>query len=151
MSGDISQHEAILRRLRKLLEQQRSRFQDYLDVLDSQYEHLEADSLEGLESRLSLETEILEQLIETQKTIAPLEQMYRRQPGAGQLPSDILNMQQNLTGLRERIARRTEQNHVKLVEKAELLGKKITDLRIPKRYTSPYAGQSSAQMLDIHG
>lgn len=148
---EISQREAILRRLRGLLEKQRQRFQDYLQVLDSQQQAVESDNIAALEQQVELETSVLEQILETQKTIAPLEGMYREMSGGNALPADIAGMQRGLTDMRSRISYHNNENRTRLALSIERMRTQIAQLRVPNRHSSPYGSVGGGQMVDIHG
>ncbi|MFW6362541.1 MAG: hypothetical protein ACOC0D_01740 [Spirochaeta sp.] len=148
---DITQREAILRRLRHMLEQQRERFQEYLVVLDRQQTAINQDSVDFLAQQVEMETAVLEQIIQTQKTIVPLEQMYQELSRESVFPADISELQKNLTDMRIRISSHNEGNRARLSERIEQMRMKASQLRVPNRHASPYAAISGGQMVDIHG
>ncbi|AFG38742.1 flagellar export chaperone FlgN [Spirochaeta africana] len=148
---EITQREAVLRKLRRMLERQRERFQDYLHVLDTQQSAIAQDNLDALEQQVELETSVLEQIVQTQKTIAPLEQMYQQLNGGTAFPADIAAMQTNLTEMRSRISAHNADNRARLSRQIEQMRHKVAQLRIPNRHTSPYAAAGGGSMVDIQG
>lgn len=148
---EIAQREAVLRRMRRMLERQRGRFQEYLTILETEQRAAEANSLDALEQQVELETTVLEQIIETQKTIAPLERMYLQLSGGTGFPADVSRMQYGLTQMRTRISRHNSSNRELLSRRVDQLRVRMSKLRIPNRHLSPFAAAAGPQMVDIQG
>ena len=148
---EIAQREAVLRRLRSMLERQRDRFRDYLGVLDTQQHAIRRDDLNALEQQVELETSVLEQIVQTQKTIAPLERLYRELSGGMAFPADISLLQNNLTEMRTRITTHNNESRARLSQRIDQMRHQVAQLRIPNRHTSPYAAAGGGSMVDIQG
>ena len=79
--ADITQEElnervAILHKFKDLLEQQRSKFQEYLTVLEKQQDSITSESTEKLIAHTELEQQIVKNLVNLQKVIVPMNKMY---------------------------------------------------------------------------
>ncbi|MDR1909012.1 MAG: flagellar export chaperone FlgN [Spirochaetaceae bacterium] len=79
--AELDQRVKILHRFRELLQAQRDRFQQYLELLEKQKDLIEGDwtasSGEGLETQVNLEERIVTDIFAIQKVMEPLEAMYR--------------------------------------------------------------------------
>ena len=81
MAETISQEEldermAILRRFRALLEQQRTKFREYLKVLEMQESKIAMQDTESIKAHSDLENQIVEGIGSLQKVIGPMQKLY---------------------------------------------------------------------------
>jgi hypothetical protein len=165
---EVTRRVAILKRFRELLQAQRDRFREYLEVLDKQKDVIEQGRAEDLISQVELEEKIVADIFSIQKVIDPLENMYRTfyqeghnaahpqgVPGGARLRdgSDVLDLKSALEGLKREAVIRSERNK-------ELLSKRMAELRseIKSLRGNPYAarrsvygGEGSASLIDIKG
>jgi hypothetical protein len=164
---EVARRVAILKRFRALLQDQRDRFRDYLEVLDKQKDVIEQGRAEDLISHVELEEKIVADIFSIQKVIDPLEDMYRTfsregrdtafPQGAGETGlregSDVPDLRSALEGLKQEAVIRSERNK-------ELLFKRMAELRseIKSLRGNPYAarrsvydGEGSASLIDIKG
>ena len=79
--AEISQEElnervAILRRFRSLLEQQRNKFKEYLEVLEKQEGSISDKNPESLMAHTELEQQVVKNIENLQKVIVPMSKMY---------------------------------------------------------------------------
>ena len=116
MAKELSKEElderiAILKRFRKLLEQQRNKFQEYLMVLESQEGRIEMEDGDSIAAHAELENQIVKNLASLQKVIVPMQGMYNAiMPGVpvadnasvGQLQLDLANLQKQVLAQNER-------------------------------------------------
>ena len=110
--AEISQEElnervAILRRFRTLLEQQRGKFREYLTVLEKQQDSISSENTEALLAHTELEQQVVKNIINLQKVVVPMRQMYNSVSAGEAAASDDQNtielLQQDLTDLQERV------------------------------------------------
>ena len=73
---ELDERIAILKRFRKLLEQQRNKFQEYLMVLESQEGRIEMEDGDSIAAHAELESQIVKNLASLQKVIVPMQGMY---------------------------------------------------------------------------
>jgi len=146
----IAERKAILRRFRALLEQQRDKFREYLQVLNSQADMIEQDNVEALIVHTEIEQKIIGELYTIQKVINPLQDMYRTvHPKATE--SDIPHLQSDLNALRTQVLNKNEANRQLLKSRMQQLRQKITLSRTGFGSTKGiYASDAqSASIIDI--
>ena len=73
---EIDERIAILKRFRKLLEEQRNKFREYLDVLEKQQSAIEKGDTEAMLAHTELEQQIVANIGSLQKVITPIEKLY---------------------------------------------------------------------------
>ena len=69
---EVEQRVAILKRYRKLLEEQRNAFREYLNVLEKQEKSIEAESTEIIVAQAELEHKIVASLSSLHRVTLPL-------------------------------------------------------------------------------
>ena len=144
---DYSERVAMLHRLRDMLVQQRAKFQEYLDILDSEEEAIRNRDVEALEGYTRLETSVLAEINSFQKVIRPLESLYRS--AYPDEESQIPPLRASLARLRERVLERNEQNRALMRERIDELKREINDLKLPNTKKSLYRAAES-HLVDIH-
>jgi hypothetical protein len=148
---ELKERVAIVKRFRELLRSQRDRFQTYLETLDRQKAVIEKGSAEDILTHVEMEEKILSDISSIQKTITPLEAMYRARP----VPDapEVPEIQAALSGLRAKASLKVQQNK-------ELLEHRMTELREELKVikANPYAKRNtffsntdSASFVDING
>src|SRR5574344_238330 len=73
----VAERVAILKRFRELLEEQRSKFRQYLGALERQETAIRAGDVEAIVQHTEIEQAIVSQIQAIQKVMHPLEDMYR--------------------------------------------------------------------------
>ena len=151
---ELERRVAVLKRFRELLSQQRSRFREYLEVLDKQKNVIENGSPEDLIVHVELEEKIIGDIFAIQKVIDPLETMYQAAI-AENLPGEVKevpSLRAALDELRSEAIVRSAQNRSLLAKRMEELRQEMKTLR-----ANPYAihksafSQQSATLVDIKG
>ncbi|MDR0690384.1 MAG: flagellar biosynthesis protein FlgN [Spirochaetaceae bacterium] len=149
---EINQRVAVLKRFRDLLLEQRNRFRQYLEVLDTQKNVIEQGNTEQLLSHVDLEEKILGDIFSIQKVIDPLDHMYRSafpKEDAREVPE----LKSVVEGLKTEAAIRMKRNR-------ELLSTRMTQIRseIKSLQGNPFIGRPSIHadsgvpsFLDISG
>lgn len=142
---EIDDRIAILTRFRAALLRQRERFRQYLELLDAE-EAGEGDAA-SLEIHVAMEHSIIAEIASFQRTIEPLEMLYRDADpeGAGEIP----HLREALNRTRDEVLRRHEHNRALLAAQLEELRSQIASLRIVARAPSVYATPAPS-LVDLH-
>jgi Ca2+-binding EF-hand superfamily protein len=151
---ELTQRVAVLKRFRELLQAQRDRFREYLNVLDKQQGLIERGDTEALLAHVELEEHILRDIFNIQKVILPLEDLYHTLTDQGSsADEETVSLKAALEGLRREAAARSERNR-------ELLSGRMAEIRqeIKSLRGNPYAARRSIyadtlspSLIDIQG
>ncbi len=158
--AEISQEElnervAILRRFRTLLEQQRGKFREYLTVLEKQQDSISSENTEALLAHTELEQQVVKNIINLQKVVVPMRQMYNSVRAGEAAASDdqktIESLQQDLTDLQERVLTQNKINRELLKVHIGQIKIQLAGLKNPyKNLHSVYAQkQPVSQMVEV--
>lgn len=158
--AEISQEElnervAILRRFRTLLEQQRGKFREYLTVLEKQQDSISSENTEALLAHTELEQQVVKNIINLQKVVVPMRQMYNSVRAGEAAASDdqktIESLQQDLTDLQERVLAQNKINRELLKVHIGQIKIQLAGLKNPyKNLHSVYAQkQPVSQMIEV--
>lgn len=158
--AEISQEElnervAILRRFRTLLEQQRGKFREYLTVLEKQQDSISSENTEALLAHTELEQQVVKNIINLQKVVVPMRQMYNSVRAGEAATSDdqktIESLQQDLTDLQERVLAQNKINRELLKVHIGQIKIQLAGLKNPyKNLHSVYAQkQPVSQMVEV--
>ena len=146
MEKEISQEEleeriAIIKRFKKLLQQQRNKFEEYLLVLEKQSGKIEKEDGDALMAHAELESQIVANIAELQKVIVPMKGMYDAvvPQAASNETESIENLQSDLENLQKQVLIQNEHNRNLLKAHMEQLKKQINAVRI----ANPYRNQRS--------
>ncbi len=136
---ELQERVAILRRFRSLLEQQRGKFQEYLNVLEKQQDSIAAEDPETLLAHTELEQQVVKNLSNLQKVIVPMTKMYRN---TANIKTDteevaIQKLQNELSDLQSKVLKQNEINR-------DLLRVHIDNIRTQiKNFNNPYKNAAS--------
>ena len=136
---EINERVAILKRFRHLLEQQRNKFKEYLDVLQKQEEGIKSEDDTVIVAQAELEQQIVSNISNLQKVIVPIETMYKEKGIT--LTAEIPQIQKELTDLQEAVLTQNEKNRTLLKEHIVQIRNKISNFSNPK--FNPYAKNTS--------
>lgn len=139
---ELDERIAILHRFRNLLEAQRTKFREYLHVLEKQQVKIEDDDGEALLAHTELETQIVANISALQKVIEPMQALYEKKGAATAAQSEtnaIAKMQAELADLRSLVLAQNERNQTLLIAHMNRLHKQVADLRLK----NPYRGRHS--------
>ena len=100
---ELNERVAILRRFRTLLEQQRGKFREYLTVLEKQQDSISNENTEALLAHTELEQQVVKNLMNLQKVIIPMKQLYHSAAPSAEQDKEINEIQNELTSLQERV------------------------------------------------
>ena len=148
---EFSRRVKLLTRFRELLQAQRDRFRDYLNILDKQKDAIEYGSVEELTAYVELEERIVLDISSIQKVINPLESMYQNIKGDDDL--ELSGLRTALEGLSRDAVTMTERNKELLSHRMSSLRTEIMSLK-HKPFTNPpsiYGKNEEPAFIDIRG
>lgn len=128
-TDEFNERVAILRRFKEALIEQRDRFRDYLTLLESGGTNGSPE--ENLEFHVEMERSIVREIATFERTIEPLEQLYRAHDPEG--AREIPTLREALTRTRDEVIRRTTHNQHLLRAQLESLRAEIDELKIVRR------------------
>ena len=149
LDAELSERIAVLRRYRRMLELQRSRLQDYLDLLDTREASVKRGDFDGLETYTLLEQQVIKGIMDVQACIEPLADMYIRMMPEGS--QDIEELKSRLESLRQKVLIRNAEGRAILKQHMSKLKTEIDGLRIPQSTASVYVRSAVPQMVDLKG
>ncbi|WP_407398165.1 flagellar export chaperone FlgN [Treponema sp.] len=141
--AELDERILILKRFRSLLEQQRTKFQEYLKVLEAQESKISEEDAEALLAHSELETEIVANIGSLQKVIIPMEALYNKTKAATYNPAEavpISRIQADLSKLQSQVLAQNEKNRNLLKSHMSTLRQQISEFKNPYRtVTSVYS------------
>lgn len=155
--AEISQEElneriALLRRFRSLLEQQRGKFQEYLNVLEKQQDSITSENPENLLAHTELEQQVVKNLANLQKVIVPMAKMYNagKHFTATQEDTEISKIQNELSDLQNKVLKQNEINRDLLRVHIDRLKTQIKNFQNPyKNNRSVYANATAKNVATM--
>jgi len=155
---EIDERIAILKRFRKLLEEQRNKFREYLDVLEKQQSAIEKGDTDAMLAHTELEQQIVANIGSLQKVITPMEKLYESKsaPAFGSNSSDdakyIPHLKTDLIKLQQEVLMRNRQNCDLLRTNMAEMKNRMTMFKNPyKNSRSIYANSSTASLVNLQG
>lgn len=162
MKNEISKEElderiAIIKRFKKLLQEQRTKFEEYLLVLEKQTGKIEEEDGDALMAHAELESKIVANIAALQKVIVPMKGMYDAvvpETDAKERES-VENLQNDLDNIQKQVLIQNEHNRDLLKIHLEELKKQLYEVRISNPYrnrTSIYAEKATVgSLVSIEG
>lgn len=151
---ELNERIAILKRYRTLLEQQRNKFQEYLNVLEKQSDAIAGHSVEKAAVHSQIEDQLVSQLAHLQKVISPMEKLYEeKHVSAMAFDNDpIPDLKNELNRLKERVLTQNYQNREMIQERLIETKPVVQNFRNPySKARSIYARQDqSAQLISTN-
>lgn len=146
---ELNERVAILRRFRTLLEQQRSKFQEYLNVLEKQENAISAEDTNAIINHAELEQQVVAGIKNLQKVIVPMSEMYKSSAKNANSESDksVESIQNELEKLQGKVLEQNQKNR-------ELLKKHLVQIRSQiENFKNPYRKNRSiyASAQNAHG
>ena len=151
---ELNERVAILRRFKSLLEEQRGKFREYLNVLEKQQDSITSENPESLLAHTELEQQVVKNIANLQKVIVPMAKMYKAN-GAHSSPvsedAEITKIQNELSDLQDKVLKQNAINRDLLRVHIEQLKSQINNFKNPyKANRSVYASvQPVAQMVHV--
>jgi len=167
---EIDERIAILKRFRKLLEEQRNKFREYLDVLEKQQSAIEKGDTEAMLAHTELEQQIVANIGNLQKVITPMEKLYETKSapifgGTGSKDSGNANsnsgiddaryiphLKTDLIKLQQEVLMRNRQNCDMLRNSMTEMKSRMAMFKNPyKNSRSIYANDRTASLVNLQG
>ncbi|MFP4113623.1 MAG: flagellar biosynthesis protein FlgN [Spirochaetota bacterium] len=137
---EFNERVRILRQYKEALARQRDRFRGYLVELEGRRP---TGSIEDdLEFHVEMEHSIVKEIASFERTIEPLETLYRIHEPEG--ASDIPALRDALRRTRDEVLRRTSHNQALLRAQLEEIRNQVSSLRVVRGF-SPVGGRSPAR------
>ncbi|MCR4735950.1 MAG: flagellar export chaperone FlgN [Treponema sp.] len=146
---ELNERVAILKRFRTLLEEQRGKFKEYLNVLEKQHDSITSENTEALLAHTELEQQVVKNLVNLQKVIVPMNKLYT----AGKVPSaneaeEIAKIQEEVSELQNKVINQNKINRDLLKLHLESLKTQIKNFQNPyKNNRNVYAKQANVARL----
>jgi|WetSurMetagenome_2_1015567.scaffolds.fasta_scaffold514155_2 hypothetical protein len=140
---ELGERVAILKRFRTLLEQQRSKFREYLDVLERQQGKIEEDNDSALLAHAELEQQIVANIASLQKVIVPMQSLYHATAVGPGIPAgddaDVVKMQADLADLQNKVLAQNEKNRILLRAHISQIRTQLNNMKV----NNPYRARQS--------
>lgn len=133
--AEIEERTAILRHLRSLLEKQRAKFREYLEVLESQNKVIAQENLESLTAHADLGQQIADSIVSLQKVIVPFEELYHQKVLNTGTEEEIPKLHADLETLQQKVLHQNKVNRELLAVHMEQLQQRMSDLHNPYKNT----------------
>lgn len=133
---ELEERIAILRRFRTLLEQQRTKFREYLNVLEQQESKISAEDADALIAHSELEAQIVAGIGSLQKVIVPMQKLYQSSNAASYNPTDAVpvdELQNDLAKLQQQVLIQNERNRALLRSHITDIKRQLNDFQNPYR------------------
>lgn len=154
---ELNERVEILRRFRTLLEQQRGKFQEYLNVLEKQQDSISSENPESLIAHTELEQQVVKNIANLQKVILPMSRMYKSVYNTTEnMPEEqtksIEKLQSELNDLQSKVLKQNEINRDLLRLHIDNIRTQIQNFKNPyKNARSVYAQkQPVASLVEIN-
>ncbi len=140
---EVDQRVAILKRFRELLEEQRTKFREYLTVLEKQAEMISTENIDAMVRHTEIEQSIISEIFTIQKVIDPMEAMYR-EANPGLADAEIPKLKTDLDHLKKEVIAQNGKNRELLKSHMTVLRQQVVSLK------NPYAKRTSVYASDGH-
>lgn len=147
--SELEMRVAILKRFKSLLQEQRNKFGEYLNVLETQEKSIEQNNIEAVMHHTELENNIIQNIVNIQKVIDPIEKMYYL---SNPQDENVLQLKTDLGKLQESVKKQNEKNRLLLDEKMIALRHEISSISLKNNYAkSVYAKEEEdlANYVDV--
>lgn len=119
---ELEERVALLKKFRELLQQQREKFREYLNILEKQENSIETENPDALLAHTELEQQVVSNIVNLQKVIVPMSDLYNARGGNSNSEKSITDLQNDLSSLREKVLAQNAKNR-------DLLRVHITQIR----------------------
>lgn len=140
---ELEERVALLKKFRQLLQQQRDKFREYLNVLEKQENSIETENADALLVHTELEQQVVSNIMNLQKVIVPMSDLYKKR-GGNQNERSIVSLQNDLSSLQDKVLAQNKKNRDLLRSHIDSIRTQITAFRNPyKNRRSIYAEKNS--------
>ena len=136
--AELEERIAVLKRFKSLLKDQRDKFSEYLFVLEKQELSITQNNIEAMLQHTEVENGIIENILNIQKVIEPIEKMYTI-TNAKENDKGILQLKNDLGRLQESVLRQNKKNRMIIEEKMEFIKEEIVSFPKAKYVKNVYA------------
>ena len=146
--AEINERVAVLKRFRRLLEEQRNKFRDYLLVLEKQETKIADGDGDGLTAHADLEAHILKNIAGLQKVIVPMQSMYQTLVPelSAEDNAEVAKVQNDLALIQRQVLEQNEKNQRLLREQISQVRSQFDTLMV----NNPYRGKRSVYAEKIN-
>ncbi len=149
---ELNERVALLRRFRSLLEEQRGKFREYLNVLEKQQNSITSENPEALLAHTELEQQVVKNIASLQKVIVPMAKMYKSSSSKAGITEDaeIARIQNDLSDLQDKVLKQNAINRDLLRVHIDQLRTQIEGFKNPyKNNRSVYANAYSQPVASM--
>ena len=149
---ELDERIAVLRKFRTLLEQQRDKFREYLDVLEKQQDSILSKDAETLRSQTELGKDVVKNIVNLQKVIVPMHDLCNAvDPSSAGTADDaraVPELQSDLADLKQKVLTQNRKNRALLQSRMTTVHTQLASLKNPYRYNrSVYAEKKAVGRL----
>lgn len=142
--AELERRISVVKRLKSLLEEQREKFSQYLFVLEKQEKEIEKSNIEAIVQHNEIENGIIENILNVQKVIEPIEKMYYIvNPEAQDI--DVTQLKDDLGRLQVAVLKQNEKNQLMLQDKMATVNQEIATFS----FKTPYGKSVYAKDDDV--
>ena len=144
---ELDERVAILRRFRSLLEQQRAKFQEYLNVLEKQQDSINREDTDAIACHAELEQQVVASIGNLQKVIVPMSELYKSTAKGANAQADqtLESIQNDLSRLQSKVLVQNEKNR-------ELLRSHLATIKTQlENFNNPYRNRTSVYTQNSSG
>lgn len=144
---ELNERIALLKKFRTLLEQQRGKFQEYLNVLEKQQTSISEENPENLIAHTELEQQVVKSIANLQKVIVPMSRMYKSVSNTTDKvntlteTAEITKLQNELDDLQHKVLKQNEINRDLLRLHIENIRTQIQNFKNPYKNIRSVYGQ----------
>ena len=139
---ELEERVALLKKFRSLLQQQRDKFREYLNVLEKQENSITSENADALLAHTELEQQVVSNIMNLQKVIVPMSDLYKAR-GGDQKEESITALQNDLSNLQNQVLAQNKKNRDLLRSHIDSIRTQIASFRNPyKSRRSIYAEKS---------
>ena len=139
---ELEERVALLKKFRSLLQQQRDKFREYLNVLEKQENSITNENADALLAHTELEQQVVSNIMNLQKVIVPMSDLYKAH-GGDQKEASIASLQNDLSSLQDKVLAQNKRNRDLLKSHIASIRTQIASFRNPyKSRRSIYAEKS---------
>jgi sugar-specific transcriptional regulator TrmB len=147
---EIQGRVAVLKRLKELLQRQREKFENYLEVLSREKSDIESGDVDAMAEHVIMEQAIVEEIFTVQKVIDPLEDMYSAAYPLAD--SEMPQLKSSLETVKREVVRQSDVNRTLLKQRMDIMRQEIAELKLAfMKRRSVYGSAGTGSVIDISG
>ncbi len=136
---ELEERVALLKKFRSLLQEQRDKFREYLNVLEKQENSITTENADALLAHTELEQQVVSNIMNLQKVIVPMSDLYKAR-GGDKRDESIVSLQNDLSNLQTQVLAQNKRNRDLLRSHIDSIRTQIASFRNPyKNRRSIYA------------